>query len=158
VSELSVVAAPAQPELREFREADLRSVVAIERSLFANPWPAGAFRKFLGDPHAIAQVALIDGAVIGYVFGWRVGEEAELGNLAVAPAQQRRSVGSVLLEWFLAACDAQRVREVYLDVRESNDVARRLYERHGFRPFGRRRHYYSKPREDALIYRAVFAA
>jgi ribosomal-protein-alanine N-acetyltransferase len=149
-------ASPAQ--LREFRESDLQEIVEIERELFANPWPAAAFRRFLRDRAAVSRIAEIDGAVAGYAFGWCVGEEAELGNLAVAAAWQRRSVASALLEWFLAACARRGVREVFLDVRASNETAKRLYHRHGFHQFGRRRNYYSRPREDALIYRAVIAS
>jgi ribosomal-protein-alanine N-acetyltransferase len=142
-------------QLREFRESDLIEVVAIERRLFANPWPAASFRRFLNDTAALARVAIVEGTLVGYAFGWCVGEEAELGNLAVDPAWQRRSIASSLLEWFLEACRRRGVQAVFLDVRASNEPAKRLYQLHGFHEFGRRRFYYSKPREDALIYRAI---
>ena len=44
-----------------------------------------------------------------------------------------------------------RAQAVSLEVRVSNDIAIRLYERAGFRPRGIRRGYYTDNREDALI-------
>jgi ribosomal-protein-alanine N-acetyltransferase len=45
---------------------------------------------------------------------------------------------------------------VYLEVRESNVAARKLYEKFGFRLDNRRRAYYRLPEEDALVYRYTF--
>jgi len=38
-----------------------------------------------------------------------------------------------------------------LEVRESNIAALKLYKRAGFKITGRRKHYYNKPDEDAII-------
>jgi ribosomal-protein-alanine N-acetyltransferase len=39
----------------------------------------------------------------------------------------------------------------YLEVRASNEAANALYQRYGFRQIGRRRNYYERPREDAIL-------
>jgi ribosomal-protein-alanine N-acetyltransferase len=133
--------------------ADLSAVLAIEQSVFTVPWTTGTFRTLMLRAGARLWVAEWDGEVIGYAAVWAVLDQAELGNVAVAPAHRRRGVASKLVETVLQWLEQRRVREVFLEVRASNREAQRLYERHGFRPVGRRKGYYSRPREDALVLR-----
>jgi ribosomal-protein-alanine N-acetyltransferase len=74
-------------------------------------------------------------------------EEAEIVDLSVEPDRRRQGVGSALLRAFLAG----RQGRVFLEVRPSNQAARRLYARFGFRETGRRRAYYQSPPEDAIL-------
>lgn len=104
-----------------------------------------------------SRVALVGGEVVGYVVGWCAAGEAELMNLAVAPGWRRRSLGAELLDWAMRRCGRLGARRMFLEVRASNEKARRLYERHGFRQAGRRRGYYANPREDALVLAADLA-
>jgi ribosomal-protein-alanine N-acetyltransferase len=52
--------------------------------------------------------------------------------------------------------ESQAARAILLEVRESNLPARGLYEKHGFHVHGRRRAYYQRPVEDAVLYRLRF--
>lgn len=140
-----------EPAFRELRAGDLEAVGALERRIFPNPWEPEAFEEFLSADSAFSRVALADGVVVGYALGWCAGGEAELMNLAVAPGWRRRSLGGELLAWAMRRCARRGARRIFLEVRASNDAARRLYERHGFRLAGRRRGYYANPREDALV-------
>jgi [ribosomal protein S18]-alanine N-acetyltransferase len=94
----------------------------------------------------------------GYVLARRVGEEAEILNLGVAPDQRRRGVGRGLVEAALAVLGAAGAREVFLEVRQSNVAALGLYDACGFRVVGRRAGYYRRPVEDALILRTAITA
>jgi ribosomal-protein-alanine N-acetyltransferase len=58
-----------------------------------------------------------------------------------------------LLDDALSAADASAIAAVFLEVRESNGPARALYEARGFHSVGRRRDYYQRPTEDALVLR-----
>ena len=60
--------------------------------------------------------------------------ECELLNLAVDPAFRRQGIGRRLVETLLA----QHPRTIWLEVRESNAVARKFYGIIGFREVGRR--------------------
>lgn len=137
--------------------ADLSAVLTIEQSVFTVPWTTGTFRTLMQRAGARLWVAEWDGAVIGYAAVWAVLDQAELGNVAVAPEHRRRGVASMLVETVLRWLEQRRVREVFLEVRASNRAAQRLYERHGFQPVGRRKGYYSRPREDALVLRRPVA-
>ncbi|HEX4601181.1 MAG TPA: ribosomal protein S18-alanine N-acetyltransferase, partial [Gemmatimonadales bacterium] len=81
-------------------------------------------------------------------------DEGEILNLGVAPGHRRRGVGRALVEAMLARCGERGVTTVYLEVRESNSGARRLYETVGFHEVARRARYYQRPVEDAVILRA----
>ncbi|MCS6924976.1 MAG: ribosomal protein S18-alanine N-acetyltransferase [Candidatus Binatia bacterium] len=77
--------------------------------------------------------------------------EAELTNLAVAPACRRRGIGRRLVSCVIAACQQAGVELLWLRVRRSNQRAVRFYEACGFVKRGEFRDYYDDPREDALI-------
>ncbi len=78
-------------------------------------------------------------------------DEAEILALTVAPEHRRCGVGGALLQTFL---EGRRGR-VFLEVRPSNAAARRLYQRFGFTPTGRRASYYQSPSEDAILLQLV---
>ena len=96
--------------------------------------------------------------VAGYAVAHHAADEAEILNLGVAPAQRRRGLGRALVVRLMALLADRGVRAVYLEVRESNDAARRLYQQLGFRDVGRRPGYYRRPVEDAVILRTAVAA
>jgi ribosomal-protein-alanine N-acetyltransferase len=79
------------------------------------------------------------------------GDEAEVLDVAVDPVARGRGIGRALLADALRGLGKGGARRAYLEVRESNTVALRLYESLGFRRVGRRRGYYRQPAEDALV-------
>lgn len=139
--------------VRRMRRPDIREVAEIERRSYSLPWSAFTFRSLLRRSNAILLVAVENKGITGYAALWLAADEAELGNLAVKPGRRGRGAGRTLLRHMLAEAAQRGARAVYLEVRESNAVARRLYETHGFRIVGTRPDYYSSPREDALVMR-----
>lgn len=137
--------------IRPMREADLPRVVEIERSSFTMPWSEGTFRGLLRRGDAALVVAEADGELIGHAIFWAVLAQGELGDIAVIPEWRDRGIGTRLLYEIFERAKGRGVRELYLEVRISNEAAQRLYERHGFRRVGRRPGYYSRPKEDALV-------
>jgi ribosomal-protein-alanine N-acetyltransferase len=134
---------------------DVAEVAAMERRCYADPWPAAAFTSLPENPSVFFAVARsgVDGQLSGYVVAWHVMDEAELANLAVEPAARRRGVGSLLLDHMIDDAAGRGAARLFLEVRESNDAARRLYASRGFEEVGRRTKYYRSPDEDALILR-----
>ena len=146
---------PAPPVLlRELTPEDLPRIVEIERSSFSTPWRRSTFEGLLRRTDTDLIGATIEGRLVGYAITWTIIDQAELGNVAVAPEARRRGLGRLLVEAALRRVRARGARECFLEVRESNDGARRLYQSLGFSPIGRRRRYYSDPTEDALVLRA----
>ena len=126
----------------------------IERASFGDPWTARDFRDALGAA-TLFLVSVCAERVQGYVVARRVADEGEILNLAVAPKDRRRGVGKALARQALDALRAQGAVAVYLEVRESNAAARRLYEGLGFQSVGRRVRYYRAPTEDAVVLRTA---
>src|SRR3569623_588043 len=143
----------ARIELRPARDADIDAVLEIERASFGDPWNRSAFADLVGDRRVAFLIADAGGAVCGYVVAWFVLDEGEIGNLAVARNARRRGIGALLLDGAIAAVRASDVDTLYLEVRDSNTAARALYASRGFVEVGRRREYYRKPKEDALVLR-----
>ena len=140
--------------VRAAAERDLGAIHAIERASFGDPWSLEGFRDLLDHPRAKLEVAVGAGdEVLGYAVAWYVADESEIANIAVAPHARRRGVGALLLDRILHAAAAFGAKTVFLEVRESNASARKLYEARQFEVAGRRAKYYQKPDEDALIMR-----
>jgi ribosomal-protein-alanine N-acetyltransferase len=145
------------PRLRPATEADIGAIAAIERSCFADPWSEESFRRILGGPSAIFHVIgnPPDFDVAGYVIAFSFGEDAELLNIAVHPEHREKGLAGQMLDAVLIELRARGVRTAFLEVRESNKAARGLYESRGFTAIGRRRNYYRRPVEDALVMRRM---
>jgi ribosomal-protein-alanine N-acetyltransferase len=91
------------------------------------------------------------GAVVGYVCFWKVFSELHLMNLSVHPDRRRLGIGETLGRWTLTWAGENDISLITLEVRASNEAAKRLYEKLGFKLVAVRRNYYRDPSEDALI-------
>ena len=130
----------------------LPQIAALERICFpADPWSEDLFRAALDDPRtAVVLAEEEDGSVLGYAVLSAVLDEGSLDNIAVAPASRRRGVADALLS-ALTGFGRKYLSVLLLEVRASNAPAIALYKKHGFVPVGRRKNYYSAPREDAIL-------
>ena len=140
--------------LRPLREADLDRVMEIETACFSTPWKESTFRGLLrrADTDLVAAEDE-ERRLLGYAVCWTVVDQSELGNVAVAGEARGAGVGRALVEAIVERVRARGSRECFLEVRESNAVARALYDDMGFDVVGRRRAYYALPTEDALVMR-----
>ena len=145
--------------VRDFRAGDVDAVMAIQgHSVTASEWTREHYlavvRRQSDRRHAL--VIEDEGAVGGFIVGSKVSDEWEIENLAVAPDARRRRLGSHLVGEFINLAKILGGRAVYLEVRESNRAARRLYEKWAFVEEGRRKAYYKDPVEDALLLKFSF--
>ena len=130
------------------RAEDIPAIAALEEICFAaDPWPMEIIDRF----RERFIVAMEGPELIGYAALSAILDEGNLDNIAVAPAHRRRGVGETLLEAVIRRCREQQLSLLYLEVRASNRPALDLYEKHGFTQVGRRKNYYEKPREDAIL-------
>lgn len=140
--------------MRDAVRDDVPAIARIERESFSDPWPAASFTELVGRPEVLFLVAERGvGEVVGYAIVYLADMDGDLANIAVASAARGGGVGRRLLHAARAAARGRGVRVLFLEVRESNAVARRLYEGDGFVEVGRRSRYYVRPVEDAIILR-----
>ena len=145
--------------LRRATHADVADVAALEQVAFGDPWSADAFRSLVYNPAVHFLVARTsEGTLAGYLVAWFAADQAEIANVAVAPALRGRGVGARLLDAALAEGERRGTVSCFLEVRESNHAAQRLYASRAFTAVGRRRRYYRNPVEDALVLRCELAA
>ena len=145
----------ARYQIRPASLADVAALAELERLCFSDPWTAAGIRETIQYETARAFVAQDDDRIIGYVMARISGEEGEILDLAVLPGLRRRGIGRRLLGTVWTALSSEGVRELFLEVRESNRAAIELYRGNGFRPVGLRPRYYRNPAEDALVLRAA---
>jgi ribosomal-protein-alanine N-acetyltransferase len=162
--------------LRPATFADIPAVMALERTCpTAAHWTEEqylqAVRPGPGEPERLVIVAETPVAnrssataattagreprteILGFLVARHLAAEWELENVVVAAAGRRKGLGRQLIEALLAHARETDSEAVFLEVRESNAAARRLYEAAGFHQIGRRKSYYANPSEDAICYR-----
>ena len=136
-------------------EVDIGEVLAIEQAVFPSPWTENMFRQELSLPLShILTARTAENEIVGYVTFWIVADEVHLHGIAVRKDWQRRGVASTLMGEMFRRSRTEGGLTAILEVRPSNEPARRLYDKFGFRVCGIRPLYYADSGEDALILRA----
>lgn len=141
-----VLILPARPH-------DLPAVFRIAQQSFPVPWPLDELRRELTRPFSELRVLRRDAhsSVVAFLNHWRVADELQIMNIAVAPSERNKGYASAMLGELIDQASARKISAVTLEVRRSNDPAIRLYQRHGFHTVGVRPRYYSDNHEDALV-------
>ena len=136
---------PPAALIRRVSPGDLERILEIqETARESSQWTREDYLNFDCD------VALVDGAIAGFLVSRRIDEdESEILNVAVHPDKRRSGVASELIR----AAMLRRPGTHFLEVRESNAPARRLYSRLGFEEVGSRPAYYDNPPESAIVMR-----
>lgn len=137
--------------IRKLAFSDLNQIEVIEKSSFSVPWSIESFKNELLNDLAYYECAQFDGLVVGYMGMWKIFNEAHITNVAVLPEFRNKGIGKMLLEKMIEVCRCSEIDVMSLEVRKSNEPAKSLYRKHGFREVGTRPNYYTKPTEDAII-------
>lgn len=147
-----------QSAIRRMRECDLDEILRIEKTSSLSPWSRCAFENEMRAVYAHPMVMAQDvpPRIQGYLCFWMLSDECRILNLAVHPECRRTGVASGLIANLLDLCRLKRVLACYLEVRTSNEIARALYRKFGFKREGVRRKYYADTGEDALIMKRRF--
>lgn len=146
-----------QPPLRRLvpmTVAQLDRVLAVESAAYEFPWTRG---NFIDSLHAgyLARVLLGErDAMLGYFIAMTAPAEMHLLNITVAPAHQGQGHARHMLDALVETARREGALHLWLEVRQSNERARQVYERYGFERVGLRRRYYPAAggtREDAIV-------
>ena len=112
---------------------DISQVAEIERQIFSIPWSEKAFRDSMESDNTIYIVAKENNNVAGYAGMYLSFEEGNITNVAVNPLSRRKGIGEKIVRDILNRAYEKGVRDVFLEVRETNSVAIALYEKIGFK-------------------------
>ncbi|KPU26906.1 30S ribosomal protein S18 [Caloranaerobacter sp. TR13] len=138
--------------IRDMTEEDIDEVLDIEKKSFKTPWSRDAFVKEVNQ-NKLAKyiVASIEGKVVGYGGVWIIVDEGHITNIAVHPNFRGLGIGNLLVEGLIGTCRERGINRMTLEVRKSNNIAKSLYKKYGFKEYGIRPGYYSDTKEDAII-------
>ena len=139
--------------VRRMHEGDVEHVALVEDESFhgdagSTSLSEGDLRAELARPWA--KLWVYDRPVpLGFLLVWHVADELHVHNVAVHPQHRRHGIARALMEELMRYAAEFGVARSWLEVRRSNDAARRLYEGFGYAVVGQRAGYYADG-EDAL--------
>ena len=138
--------------IRDMTHEDLSMVSDIERRTYEFRWSHGVFRDCLLAGYQ--NIVLLRGdEVAGYGVLSVAAGEAHILNICVNPDYRSRGYGEKLLDEMLFRARTASVRQIFLEVRPSNERAIALYRKKGFHQVANRPAYYQahQGREDAAV-------
>ena len=140
--------------IRPACEPDLDAVCRIEEEAFSVPWKRHDYEALLEERMAVFLVlAEENGDIAAYGCIRRAADEGDLLSIAVRRDRRGCGCGARLLRALLREAEEKGTLRVFLEVRESNEAAIRMYQAAGFEKVGIRKNYYTKPDEDAWLMR-----
>ena len=137
--------------IRLMQAADAPAVTAIEKLVQSHPWSLKQFEEAAESYHS--TVFEKNGQVVGFCILQPVLDEANLLLMGIHPNYQGQGLGYQLLDQSIATLQNQPI-QIFLEVRESNTAAIKLYEKSEFHQIDLRKNYYPNPdgtREHAII-------
>jgi ribosomal-protein-alanine N-acetyltransferase len=139
-------------EIEPMRTEHIPTVLEIETLSFTTTWPANAFANELAE-NKLAHyfIGKLDGNVVAYGGIWVILEDSHITTIAVQPDYRGRGLGEQMLTHLLDEAMARNASWITLEVRESNEIAQKLYRKYGFTNVSVRRAYYSDNNENAVV-------
>ncbi len=131
----------------------LERLVEIDSTWNPRSWSLKLFERELLNPAARVRGVFCDDQLVGYLIAHVVLDEAHIVSFGVHPNWRGQGFGNVLLKDFLRIAVFENISVITLEVRASNTIAQKLYQKVGFVVAGIRRHYYSDNSEDAITMR-----
>lgn len=138
-------------KLLRIEERHLDGISKIESCCFSEPWSKKSLELLLTDGAFGVVAESDDGTVAAYGGMTYVLDEGQITNIATLPEYRRQGLGRAVVCALIDAARERGLGFLYLEVRESNEAAISLYEALGFARTGRRRNFYKKPCEDAIL-------
>lgn len=137
---------------RPMLEEDLQSIMQIEQAAYQFPWTEAVFQDCLRVGYC-CWILEIDDVVVAHGVMSVAAGESHILNLCVHPDSQNIGLGKEMLNHLLQIARHHQVDMVFLEVRPSNEAAKRLYMGAGFDDVGTRSNYYpaESGKEDAVI-------
>lgn len=138
-------------EIRRTTASDAPKIAAMEAECFSDAWGEEDILAYISSELAMCYSATDGKELIGYILGRKIPPESEIYRIAVKESHRQRGVGSRLLAYAIRCEEREGVENIFLEVREQNLAARRLYTSGGFSEIGVRKNYYKNPTDNAII-------
>ncbi|WP_352296167.1 ribosomal protein S18-alanine N-acetyltransferase [Pseudoalteromonas sp. 20-MNA-CIBAN-0454] len=142
-----------------FKSVDATAIpqlMAIETACHSHPWTLNTMSSCIGGRY-FNLAAFNGGTMVGFYIGEKAGPDFTLMDICIAPSEQGKGIAKQLLNQFIDYGEQQNAENLFLEVRESNIPAIKLYENAGFIEMSVRKNYYPSDNpakngfEDAIL-------
>ena len=138
-------------EIRRLAPKDVGPVCALEEEIFSDPWSESSVVSAISTVGGMCYGAFEGGQAVAYLLARVIAPEGEIYRIATAPFARRRGIAYRLLDYAVKTERGRGLENLFLEVREQNTAARKLYLAYGFREVGIRKKYYKNPDDNAVI-------
>lgn len=148
-----MIAENSEVQIEKMQIEDLEKVLKIQYESNLSYWSYESYKEEINQNYSFTIVAKSANQTVGFLVGRFINEEkiAELYNIGVDNDFRRKNVGTKLIESFIKACQLNNLDKLFLEVRESNQTAIEFYRKHDFAVISKRKNFYTRPPEDAII-------
>jgi len=146
---------PINISFKELNTEFDQEISLIESRIHRNPWSQEQIKESFQNKNNLVIGVFNQDELIGYCFILIAQTEAEILNIAIDINFQRKGLGEKLLKECIERLKSQKVKNLFLEVRQSNHAAKNLYSKMGFKTIGIRKNYYSD-NEDASMMQLIF--
>ncbi|MDO4170339.1 MAG: ribosomal protein S18-alanine N-acetyltransferase [Lachnospiraceae bacterium] len=137
--------------IRSYEKKDFDAILELDRMCFHDAWSVQNWKETLKMQQYRCFV-VEEESPRGFLLVSTATDEGEILKIGVAVMHRGKSYGMELLKEAFRHWRIEGVKNIFLEVRASNDSAISLYEKVGFQKIGRRKNYYKQPKEDAIVY------
>ena len=130
---------------------DSGAIAELERQIFSDPWSEESITATISTEGSMCYSAISDGELVGYIIARQIPPEGEIYRIATHPQKRRRGIAARLLLYAIKTERGRGLESLFLEVREENTPARKLYTECGFAEIGIRKNYYKNPDDNAII-------
>ena len=140
-------------KIYDMNKDNVDGVYEVETLSFTDTWSKKAFVDELKNNLGYYKVIVDEESLVVVAFGglWKVLDEAHITNIAVHPEYRGKKLGNMIVEALIEKAREIDIAEMTLEVRASNETAKNLYAKYGFKIAGIRKEYYQDNKEDAII-------
>ena len=123
----------------------IEQIFNLEKEIFKNSaFNKGYIETLIKGNNTFIYVYLIDEKVCGYLMVLDSIDVYEILAIATIEKYRNKGIAQELL-------DKIKTKDIFLEVRESNQVAINFYKKNKFKEISVRKNYYSEPNENAII-------
>jgi len=146
---------PVELSVRRVGVSDASLLAGLHRGCFAQAWDAAAMTQLAASPDVLCLIGEVaDGAAniaAGFMIARKAEDEAEILSFGVTPSFRNLGLGRILLKTTMAVLRANGTKRLFLEVKEGNEEALRLYRSFGGEAVGRRQRYYGDGADAAIL-------
>jgi ribosomal-protein-alanine N-acetyltransferase len=143
--------------IEKFDPVEINKILEIERNsfekkeIFSKEYLLGIFKAW---PNG-TLMAKVNGETVGYVIGKKNEESGLVVSIAVKKEWRRKGIGKELMEKLIENFKKERVKIIFLHVREENREAINFYQKLGFKIVELVENYYSNGENAYLMERSL---